>query len=298
MTIKELEEAAARRNSMALTLAGLFGCAVALFASGARTGNYPAWPWWVTAGVLLMVPILIRVFRDRPLSVQVVALVVVASTLWVTIAFTNWYRAEHGERFQPFEGFKLLAIVVALVAPARRWLAAVVILGSGAIAAIEYAAWPAEWTSRLAGQEPWVTILYAAIGFIMYLVRLRNMQLERAATRDRAEAAALERIACVLVAARHLANTPLQSIEATSALLKMKHPEAEDLTAKLDRSIKRLRRFTRILSAYEVHVNWNDREMRDAVALMESQADDVDAPDVDGEVQRARSELETKDQHV
>src|SRR5262249_10892574 len=70
------------------------------------------------------------------------------------------------------------------------------------------------------------------------------------------EAAALEKLARTLLAVRDFANTPLQTIEAATALARKQHPEVGEQLGTIERALARMRELNRVLSGHEAHVRW------------------------------------------
>ena len=89
------------------------------------------------------------------------------------------------------------------------------------------------------------------IGFGLLAYRARQQILARDYSRARADAAALDRLARVTVAVRDAANTPLQTLEVSAALLESKHLDAKPIVDRITRAVSRLRQLTQVLATYE-----------------------------------------------
>jgi len=94
---------------------------------------------------------------------------------------------------------------------------------------------PARW--------PWV--LTSGIGASLFVLLLA------AGVRAQTKAADAERFMRKFLAVRDLANSPLQSIEATLAVLRIRHPDSGAQWDRLERQIDRLRKLSTVLSRYE-----------------------------------------------
>lgn len=96
--------------------------------------------------------------------------------------------------------------------------------------------------------EPWVTLIYAGVAVGMLVTRARRREAVAHAARVEAHAAALERIAQLLLSVRDRANTPLQTIALGTAVLK-RHcaGQQERVAAAMDRAVRRLRRLSKAL---------------------------------------------------
>jgi hypothetical protein len=69
------------------------------------------------------------------------------------------------------------------------------------------------------------------------------------------EARCLQRIVGVYRAVRDLVNTPLQTLWLSASLLATRHPDARDLTGRMERSVERLRELNQVLAA-DSTVEW------------------------------------------
>ena len=104
---------------------------------------------------------------------------------------------------------------------------------------------------------------------VLYVIGRRVSAVERAAERARTEARALERLAREQLALRDLANTPLQTLEIVVELLRRQHPEARELSDRMERSLVRLRELSRAISVHP-GVRWGPREESfDPLAVLE-----------------------------
>jgi hypothetical protein len=101
--------------------------------------------------------------------------------------------------------------------------------------------------------------VFGAFGLAFLYTQLRGRTMQVEVIRARAEAAALERLAESLLAVRDLANTPLQTIGASAAVLRKKHPELAGTLDRIDRALERLHELSRILERDETSVDWSRR---------------------------------------
>jgi hypothetical protein len=102
-------------------------------------------------------------------------------------------------------------------------------------------------SAPVAPGEPWITLIYAVIAVGMLLSRARRREAVERAARAMAHAAALERVARLLLAVRDRANTPLQTIALGTAIVKRRGTAEPRVTAAMDRAVRRLRRLSRAL---------------------------------------------------
>lgn len=101
-------------------------------------------------------------------------------------------------------------------------------------------------TTPVAPGEPWITLIYAVIAVGMLVTRARRREAAAQAARALAHAAAIERVAQLLVSVRDRANTPLQTIALGTAIMK-RHADQPRVTEAMDRAVRRLRRLSRAL---------------------------------------------------
>jgi hypothetical protein len=235
---------AARRFALAgtglLTVGALFGC---LFWS-----HYGRWLWLVAAAIDALSCALVLLRRDRPGQLPfVVGSAVTLAMVW----WTNDLLARLGVRCEPFIGYKLYALSVALMAPPSLWLGLGSILACALLPLAEYAGWPAAVRAEIPTPEPATTLLYAIASVGLLFHRRQQMRIHREVVRAQAKTASLELMARKFLAVRDLTNSPLQSVELTVALLKTRHPESQAQLERLERQLARLRQLSVVLSQYE-----------------------------------------------
>jgi hypothetical protein len=243
---------AAALNTVAMPVDSLLGRAVP---------GLPLWPNLLSAGigVLLVVGLILR---RRTTTVPQAAILFLVNTgatllaLWVTSA--AWAGA--GPRWIPFQANKLGALAASLLAPE---------LGSGLGAIGAYVAMvplrcltftPAVWRNFAAG-EPWTIFIYGLFGVALLVYRLQGQALERRMLRLYSEAAATERLARTFLAVRDFTNTPLQTIELATEVIRQTNPELGPALDRIDRSVDRLFRLNHTFSAYESHLKWTKDEV-------------------------------------
>lgn len=165
--------------------------------------------------------------------------------------------AASGVNFEAFAAYKIMAIAVAIIAPYPIWLGYFIILLSGTLPLLHFFMLPTELHRFFSIQEPWYSLLYAVLGLIILIYRHKSLRLEQRMARIAAEKNALSELAAILLMLRDLTNTPLQSLEITSYLLKEGQMNPKEGSAHLERALVRLRELTRELSLYGHHVDWS-----------------------------------------
>lgn len=216
--------------------------------------------WLANAAACAAVLGVLLVRKRWPIvAAEAMSLIVILSTLSIQI-YSDWNEAAAEAHVAAFEGFKIAALVVAIVVPFREALVFVVIGACALLPIVIWAVMPPELRASLPVEEPWNTVMFPVIATGILIFRVRSFDVEREMIRAKAEKEALERFTKVLLAYRDLSNSPLQCIELTKSLLHQEHPEAEHLTEQLDRSLERLKAIGAILSRSENHVKWTSKE--------------------------------------
>jgi hypothetical protein len=179
---------------------------------------------------------------------------------------------ERSLRILPLELFfreNLASVLCAVATPPAAAISLVVIAAITAQNFIVYyfGAIPlAADTTRL---EPWTSLLIGvfAVGLALYRAHRQRAEVGLIVARERATA--LERMTRSFLAARDLANTPLQTLELSLSLLKGRYPQAQDLTTKMERSLMRLRELNLVLDIKASEVEWKTGdESFDAMSVL------------------------------
>jgi hypothetical protein len=242
-TAAEDEQAAARRFALVATGVLAVGDLVAHFFWRPRA------PGWLV--VSLVAALLFALVLVRRRSVGSAAFVVAAGLSLMQEWSTNDVMAHSGVRFEPFIGFKLFALTMALLGPPSLVLGMGGIVVCAVLPVLEYALWLPDVRLNIPTPEPGTTLLYSALAAVLLLHRQAQMRTHREAVRAQAKTAALERMARKFLAVRDLTNSPLQSVEATVGLLMARHPESRVPLERIARQLERLQGLSVVLSRYE-----------------------------------------------
>jgi hypothetical protein len=201
------------------------------------------------------------VHRRRPtvrLSMTVFMLnnAVILVALWIT---AGAYAAAPG-RWIPFQANKLGALAAAVLSPDL--LSGIVVIGGYVgMAMLRYFTFPADRQQRLPIGEPWVIFMYALFAVAMLGYRVHSVALSRRMLRVRTESLATQRLARTFLALRDFTNTPLQTIELASKIVRKRCPGMVPTLDRIDRSIDRLYRLNQAFSVYESQIEWTDRDL-------------------------------------
>lgn len=218
------------------------------------------WGWLINAGLCAVAFALLLARRGWSAGqAEAVSLLLVSTTVLAQI-HADWNSALSSARFAPFEGFKILALVVATVVPFRPALAYALVGACAVLPVAVYGIMSPQMRAELPIEAPWTTVIYPLIAAGILMYRVRAQRAEREMMRALAQREGLERLAKVSLAYRDLANSPLQAIELLRARLYKEHPDSKELLDHLQRSLGRLRTMGEMLSETEHQVVWTSKE--------------------------------------
>jgi PAS domain S-box-containing protein len=185
-----------------------------------------------------------------------------------------------GTRFHPFEVYKLFSLAVALLAPSSLWIGVGAIAATAVLPLVQTYRWPVSIRQVMPPGEPGVTMFYALVALILLLHRRRQLTAQRDLIRIETKAAYIDRFMRKFLAVRDLANSPVQSLETTLAVLRLKHPDTEPQLERIERQIDRLRKLSTVLSQYEPQ-SWSTAdESFDPLEVLQ-QAEDSPTKEID-----------------
>jgi len=236
--------------------------------------DMPLWPPLAAAAVGLALLVYLIAGRNHPTRAGAAATMLVNTAAIVAmLIMTNAHWAALGAHWAPFQANKLGALTVGLLTP--EIAVGVVCIGAyAASAVVQFALFAPALRLGLARGEPLVTCIFAVFGLIILIVGTRRYALERRLLENQHRAAALEELARSMLAVRDFANTPLQTIEAATALAREQHPAAATQLGRIERALERLRALNAILSRHESHVQWErGDESFDALERLVADAD-------------------------
>jgi hypothetical protein len=239
------------RSAILATALGLIGISVdAMFwrtVEGGALWRQLAYVGLAGALLLLLLSKRIRSSESACTAIFVVNVAAALATLWASDD-----RLAHTQQpWSAFDAQKLGALALALLAPPRAWV------GIGSIAAftlvplVEFTLWGPVVRARLPVGTPWAPIAYGAFSLILYAHELRRIALAQRIARSEAEREAASRLAQVALAIRDLANTPVQTIQISLALLRHHGSGEPRLLDRIERANGRLVELDRLLDAYK-----------------------------------------------
>ena len=149
----------------------------------------------------------------------------------------------------PFQPHKLGALAVALLAPPRIWSGAVSHRAVRRLRACCTGCLLSPALKARAPAEPWAILAFGTFAAGIYAYRVYTWRKEQRMAEALAEARISERLSRIVLALQDLANTPLQTLELTSALLAHRGA-APALIERMQRSLARLRDLNRLMAHY------------------------------------------------
>ncbi len=219
-----------------------------------RSQHQPWWPNVASAGVSACVLALLLAGWRSPRFVGLAFLVhnaAIVAALWITDAAL----ARNVVTWTPFRPHELGILAVALLSPPELsvGLANMALFAGAAVG--EWASFGPELRSRTPPGQMIVLAIYVVFGVTLLIYRLRALASERARVRAETEAAGLDRLARTLLAVRDLANSPLQTLEISAALLREDAAAVPVVVERIERAVASLRQTQQALSRYDAFVS-------------------------------------------
>ncbi len=179
-------------------------------------------------------------------------LFVVLPTFPFTIYRTLW-GLENNDPFIPFGGASLVLILFGVLVPGPVWINAILIAAMVTeVMVLWYGYHVGEISKFVDPNQPVTTLLHASVAYVLLVFRWRYEQALQNEADAKARARALEENAEVFLALKDRANTPLQTLEFSVALLERENPETRHLN-EIRNSVRRLGEINIILSRYELN---------------------------------------------
>jgi hypothetical protein len=219
------------------------------------------WPPLMSSATGVLLAIVLLAYRRRP-NVRLATTVFLVNTgvilvaLWIT---SGAYAAAPGQ-WIPFQANKIGALAAAVLAPGLV-TGLISISGFVGMVLLRYLTLPGDQQANLPISEPWAILIYAVFAVAILGYRVHSVSLSRRMFRMRTESVATQRMARTFLALRDFTNTPLQTIELATNIVRKRCPDLGPMLDRIDRSIDRLYRLNHALSMYESHLEWTDDEV-------------------------------------
>jgi hypothetical protein len=218
--------------------------------------------------LLLLMLLLVRRRRLSRVAIDTVFASAVLPFLPI-FALAERAMAASGVLWVPMTGHRLVMLAIGVLAPTRLGLGGGLIAFFGLeVVVLWYGLELGERLPRFPW-EPWVTLIYGGVALALLAYRVRTHRMEVRLRRARAEAEALERLARLFLVVRDAANTPLQTLELSLAVLRRRSSESEPTLASMERAARRLRALFQRLSGADPLLVWREgEESFDAEAVL------------------------------
>jgi hypothetical protein len=229
----------------------------------------------VASGIVLLV-LLARDRRRPGLKRSLVAFSLAPLPLFIMFWFTILERAARGLPVEIFLRANVASIIYAVLAPPAVTVSLIIIGLFTAQNLILFFVTPETPLAIMTNQQqPYTSIFVGlcAIGIALYRARRQRTEVRMIVAHEQANSVA--RLARSFLAVRDLANTPLQTLEVSLALLSSTYPVAQELTGRMSRSLRRMRELNQILSTQRSELGWDSMgESFDPVEILSSRTDD------------------------
>jgi hypothetical protein len=215
----------------------------------------PAWPKLVALGIAGILTLFLAVRRFP--TVQESSAIFLLNNLGALFALwmTSGHYAITPRQYVPFQSHQLAMLCVALIAPGQLWVGALTIALYSGAAVVQHATFAPGVRDRMSAGEPMTTLFFALFALCLLYYRSRRQALAAELDRAHGEAEALKKVARRLLAVRDLANTPLQTIEANTALID-RLDVVRPYAGRIQRSLDRLRRWQELLDEEATRTGW------------------------------------------
>lgn len=156
-------------------------------------------------------------------------IVCVLPTIWIS---NHVLSLNLTSSWAPFQGHKLMVLAQALFAPPILYAGITGTVIIGFMALLQYFLFGYVQKERAVGGEPWITLVFAVFGIVLFLIRMRAAVLEDKQQKMKSLLRAF--------ALKDLTNTPLQTIAMNAELLLTRHPEEAEPLMRIDRSVEKI----------------------------------------------------------
>jgi hypothetical protein len=154
--------------------------------------------------------------------------------------------------FIPLFSYKLYPITLAFLVPGSYWVNFVMIVLFYIQAAVAWYYLDIPHLNNIVlGSEPYITVLFALISFILLYFKYRDRKFIHDLIRIKVQMEARQNISRVLLSLRDKANTPLQNQKLIIELLRKENTHSVDLINYLERSVKTLSDMSQLMSKLE-----------------------------------------------
>ena len=154
-----------------------------------------------------------------------------------------------------FGTYKVMAVIVALLAPFPHYAGYILLSFCLLIPPIQVLLFSPEIIHASAHYEPWITMCYALVAFLVLHHRISTLKLHANLIESQTKEKSLRDFADVAMALRDLTNTPLQSLDLLTDLLREEKISQKQASELLSRTTYRLRDLMQVLSEQQKKIS-------------------------------------------
>lgn len=159
-------------------------------------------------------------------------------------------------------GYKIFAVLIALIAPAPAWIGYVLIGCCIVFPSLQALFITTDMAVQTNYRDPWLTIIYAILAFIVFKYRIHAQKVEIELIETKSKEKSLKYFSDISMAIRDLTNSPLQSIDLVTDLLEQNNITPEKAGSLLRPNIKKLHDLSNMMA--EQHEKLNRPEYQQA----------------------------------
>ena len=235
--------------------------------------NLPLWPWVVA--MLVSFIFLVLVLRQKSFSVVKAAIVYITITGLVLLASSltthNFGIPREGTAFA---GYKALSLVIAIIAPLPSWIGYLMISLCLFIPPVQALVISPQVMTIDHGSEPWFSMVYAIIGFVIYNYRLDAQRAQMELLELRANENSFKNFSDVVLALRDLTNTPLQSLSLLVEMMKKNQITMDQASDALSKTTYKLWELASVLNEVQKKIpNFKNRTSMDSLDILRKKLD-------------------------
>ncbi len=182
------------------------------------------------------------------------------ATFVITVIF-HVQISKSGLKWFPLPSLKYYFVALSTLASGTYFINFMLMMGFGVMGLVMYHTLDFTNVDFVGTFEPKLTIYFFFISLVLLVLKFRDEIVIENLHRENAHLMALKQVARVFLSVRDRANTPIQTLQVTAALLKKRHPEDIDLIEALDRSTKKLGDMNVDLIGLESKIPWGDKEL-------------------------------------
>ncbi len=173
--------------------------------------------------------------------------------LTLPILVTNWLtnsiHLRAGVPWEPYRLHSFIYITLGILVPISPWLNFVmIILFTVEAVTMWFVLRIGTLPNAILTQQPVLTILWVITSCVLLYTRAKDQALTYELSETRAKNEVLKSVARVFLTLRDRANTPLQTLEVSAALLEKKFPETIETSSSIRRSVTRLSEINQIMA--------------------------------------------------